>query len=355
MQDTYIHQNRVRQVLFLVLIVLLGLLLAHQLRIFLPAFLGALTLYVLLRKPMLYLVHIRKWRRPLAATLLMLASLFVILLPVASLASMLSDKVSYVLDHSNELTQAVQKLITDAEMRYGITIISPENISRASTFVAQLVPQLLSATFGTLGTLFFLYFILYFMLVNGRQMEIDLYEYVPLRDENVARLGRELQNMVWSNAIGIPVIAFIQGVVAIIGYYLLGVEEPWFWFMITCITAMLPVAGAALAFVPLAIIFFADGDTLKGFIMLIFGFGIVGTVDNFLRFTLMKRIGNVHPLITIFGVIIGLQLFGFIGLIFGPLLISMFILLVSIYGSEFFVRHRAAEIPEETPATRETP
>jgi predicted PurR-regulated permease PerM len=79
--------------------------------------------------------------------------------------------------------------------------------------------------------------------------------------------------------------------------------------------------------------------------MLVFGFGVVGTVDNFLRFTLMKKIGNVHPLVTVFGVIVGLQLFGFIGLIFGPLLINMFILLVNIYGSEFFIRQREAESP----------
>jgi predicted PurR-regulated permease PerM len=183
------------------------------------------------------------------------------------------------------------------------------------------------------------------MLVNARRMEVDLYEYVPLHDDNVDKLGKELQNMVWSNAIGIPVIAFFQGVVAIIGYYILGVKEPWFWFVVTCITAMLPVAGAALAYVPLAIIFFADGETVRGILMLVFGFGVVGTVDNFLRFTLMKKIGNVHPLVTVFGVIVGLQLFGFIGLIFGPLLINMFILLVNIYGSEFFIRQREAEPP----------
>lgn len=346
MEDTFIHQNRVRQILFLALIILLGYLLARQLTAFVPAFLGALTLYVILRKPMRYLVYARRWRKSLAATVLMLASLFIILIPIGSLVSMLTTRVTYALQHSNELTVAMQKLIVETEVRYGFTIVSPENVSRLNNFIAQAIPQLLSATFGTLSTMFFLYFILYFMLVNARRMEVDLYEYVPLHDDNVDKLGKELQNMVWSNAIGIPVIAFFQGVVAIIGYYILGVKEPWFWFVVTCITAMLPVAGAALAYVPLAIIFFADEETVRGILMLVFGFGVVGTVDNFLRFTLMKKIGNVHPLVTVFGVIVGLQLFGFIGLIFGPLLINMFILLVNIYGSEFFIRQRAAEVPQ---------
>ena len=89
------------------------------------------------------------------------------------------------------------------------------------------------------------------------------------------------------------------------------------------------------------IIFFAKDETLKGTLMLIYGFGIIGTIDNVLRFSLLKRLGNVHPLTTVFGVIIGLKLFGFIGLIFGPLLISLFMLLLKIYGSEFLTKQRA--------------
>ena len=73
---------------------------------------------------------------------------------------------------------------------------------------------------------------------------------------------------------------------------------------------------------------------------MIFGFGIIGTIDNVLRFTLLKKLGNVHPLTTVFGVIIGLNLFGFIGLIFGPLMISLFMLLLRIYSSEFVIKQR---------------
>ena len=69
--------------------------------------------------------------------------------------------------------------------------------------------------------------------------------------------------------------------------------------------------------------------------MLAYGFGVVSTVDSIFRFWLQRKIGDVHPLITAFGVILGLNLFGFIGLIFGPILISMFILLIKIYVKEF--------------------
>jgi predicted PurR-regulated permease PerM len=105
---------------------------------------------------------------------------------------------------------------------------------------------------------------------------------------------------------------------------------------------VLPVVGAALAYVPIALIFFANNQTWQGVVMLIYGFAVIGTVDNLLRFTLLRKLGDVHPLVTVFGVIIGLNLFGFIGLIFGPLLISIFVLLLKIYSSEFIVKQRDA-------------
>jgi predicted PurR-regulated permease PerM len=340
MDNQVIHQNRIRQIFFLLLIVLLGLLLFLELYSFLPALLGAITLYVVMRNWMFHLILKKKWRTGWTAVLMMLLSLIVILLPIVVLINMLTTKITYAIEHSNTLVEALQKLSEQIKQQFDFEIATKENINNLGGFITSSIPKLLSATFNTLGTIFFMYFILYFMLVNGRKMESNLYEHIPLKDENVNKLGSEVRNMVLSNAVGIPVIAFIQGVVALVGYFIIGIDEPWFWFVVTCITGMIPVVGAALAYVPVAIILFANNNTWQGVFMLIYGFGVVGTVDNLFRFMLAKKIGNVHPLVTVFGVIIGLQLFGFIGLIFGPLLISLFLLLLKIYSSEFITKQR---------------
>ncbi len=336
----YLSENRVRQVFFIILILLVGILLFYELSSFLPALLGAITLYILLHNWMFYLTEKKKWKKGWTILTLMLFSLVVICLPVGLLANMLSSKVSYAIQHSNELVEALKKVVSNIEQDYNVVIASDGNINKLGNFIAQSLPKILGATFSTLTTLFFMFFILYFMLVNGRSMENTLFEYIPLRDENVGRLSKEVHTMVKSNAIGIPLIAFVQGVIGLIGYLIIGINEPFFWFGVTCIAAMLPVVGAALAYVPIAIILFANGQDVKGIAMLIFGFGIIGLVDNVLRFTLLKKLGNVHPLTTVFGVIIGLKLFGFIGLIFGPLLISLFMLLLKIYSSEFITKQR---------------
>lgn len=334
-----IDANRIRQVFLIALILFIGIILFRELASFLPALLGALTLYILLRSSYFRLTEVRKWKRAPTALLLMFSSLVVILFPIALLLQMLSGKFAYALEHSGELVTSLKQVVSEIELRYHLVILSDENINKVGAWMASLLPKMLGATFNSLSTIFFLYFILYFLFMQGRAFEKALTIYMPFRADNVGLLEKEVHSMVVANAVGIPVVAFAQGVVGLIGYWLIGVQEPFFWFGVTCIAGMLPVIGAALAYIPLIIIFLANGQTAQGIAMFVFGFGVIGTVDNVLRFTLLRKIGDVHPLVTVFGVIAGLSLFGFIGLIFGPLLISLLLLLIRIYRSEYVSKH----------------
>lgn len=331
----YFDNNKMRQLSFILILLILGTVLFIQLRAFIPAFLGALTLYVLMRKWMFRMVYTRKWSPSASAALLMVTSFTIIMIPVWVIINMLTARIGFAIQHSSEILNSVTAFVSNIEHRTGFKLISEENLKSVGTFMAQNIPMLLGATFNTLTSIAMMYFMLYFMLINGKQMEKVCGEYVPMGEKNTNKVGKEINSMVASNAIGIPLIALAQGVVALIAYWFLGLEEPLFWFAITTITAMLPVVGAAVAYVPVSILFFAQGHTWQGIVMVIYGFGVVGTVDNLLRMVLNRKLGDVHPLITILGVIAGLGLFGFIGLIFGPLLLSLFILLIKIYSLEF--------------------
>ncbi|HEX2607345.1 MAG TPA: AI-2E family transporter [Flavisolibacter sp.] len=335
-----IDSNLLRQIFFIAVILFLGIVLFRELFFFISAFLGSVTFYVIMRKRMFYLTEKKGWRLSTAAWVLMLLSFFVILLPIGLLGNILYSKISYVVTHSQEMINSLKNAVGHIKEKIGYQIIDPNAIDRLGPYIAQLLPKILGITLNTLTLIASMYFILYFMLVNGRRMEEALYEYIPLKDGNVELIGKEVQTMVISNTIGIPLIALIQGVVGLIGYLIIGVSEPFLWFAATSIAAMLPIVGAAVIYVPLTVMLFAQGHNGKGIAMLIWGFGLIGLVDNLFRFILNKRLGDIHPLITIFGVLVGVQLFGFIGLIFGPLLISMFILLLRIYSSEFFVKKR---------------
>lgn len=331
----YFDNAKLRQLSFIIILLVLGSVLYINLKAFLPAFLGALTLYVLMRKWMLQMIHARKWKPSAAAALLMATSFIIIMLPIWMIVNMLSSRIQFAIEHSNELIASLQGFIKNIEHRTGMKIVGEDSLNKVSSFLTENVPIVLGATFNTLATIAMMYFLLYFMLINGRKMEKACSDFVPMNDQNTNKVGREINNMVASNAIGIPLIALAQGVVGLIGYFILGIQEPLFWFAITSITAMLPVVGAALAYIPLSILLFAQGPTWKGVVMLIYGLGVIGTVDNLFRMVLQRKLGDTHPIVTILGVIVGLNLFGFIGLIFGPLLISLFLLLIKIYSLEF--------------------
>lgn len=336
-----INDKKLKQISFLLILTVFGIFLFREMSGFIPAFLGSVTFYVIMRSSMHRLVYKRKWKKDVAAATLMFLSFLVVLVPIWALISVLSSKVGYAINHSNEVLMAIQKFGTDIEKRFHIEILSDNNIQRVSNYITNALPNILGATFNTITSVAILYLILYFMLVKSVEMEDFLYEYIPLKEENIGWIGHELSNLVYANAIGVPLIALLQGIVGLVGYMLIGVDDVMFWFVVTAIASMLPFVGAAAGYVPLSILLFAQGHSGKAILILLYGFIIIGLVDNVFRIFFAKKLGDVHPLITVFGVIIGVNIFGFIGLIFGPIIIALFILLIKIYMNEFEVKRHS--------------
>src|SRR5919205_2398668 len=102
-----IDANLLRQVFFVLLILFLGIVLIRELWFLLSAFLGAVTFYVLMRERMFYLTEVKGWKKSTAATILMLLSFFVILVPIGVLGNILYSKISYLVVHSSELLNSL--------------------------------------------------------------------------------------------------------------------------------------------------------------------------------------------------------------------------------------------------------
>ena len=341
--------ERIRQLSFYLLLIFLGVFLFLQMQQFLPSFLGAITFYILSRSSMLTLVEKKKWRKSRAATLILIVSFLVVVVPLGFSINILSSKFGYAVGHSNQILSAITIFVKSIELKFHIQILTDENLNNLKGTSTKFIAGIVKTTFNSITTVLVMYFILYFMLVSRKELEKWVYQYIPLSKENVTTIGREMKNLVISNAIGIPLVAFMQAIVGLIAYLFLGVNDVWFWFVFTCIASMLPLVGSALAYVPLSIVLYVNHHNWQAIVLLIYGVAIIGTVDNVFRFMLQKKMGDIHPLVTVFGVIIGINLFGFIGLIFGPILISMFMLLVKIYMNEFVIKTIPAEKQLEIP------
>jgi predicted PurR-regulated permease PerM len=144
--------------------------------------------------------------------------------------------------------------------------------------------------------------------------------------------------MIRANAIGIPIICFVQGVFAAIGYLIFGVKDWGMLGFVTGVFAFFPLVGTMIIWVPVVIYMYTANLNLTATGLTIYSIVVTGNVDYITRLGLLKKMGNVHPMITVLGVIVGLKLFGFMGLIFGPLLISYFIILIKIYNNEFVIK-----------------
>ena len=188
--------------------------------------------------------------------------------------------------------------------------------------------------------LFVLVFVLYFMLIGGQKMEKYISEILPFSETNTNHVVHEIKMIVHSNAIGIPLLAIIQGGVAMIGYWFFDVPDILLTGFLTCLATVIPMVGTALVWFPIAVYMALSGDWFNGIGLAIFGTLIISQLDNLIRFILQKKMADIHPLITIFGVVIGLSLFGFMGVIFGPLLFSLFFLFVDMFKREYLDRQK---------------
>lgn len=327
--------NRLRQLILIGIILFLTILFVMQLSIFLPGLLGGITLYILTRKWYQTLIQQKKWYKGLTALLFIIGSLVIISIPVYFSFIMVSPKINALLNSQDEVMQGLQIFSDKIEAAIGIKLFTDENTKTIAAKISSFIPVLLNSTASVLTNVLIMFFLLYYLLVNGTAIEKYLNTIIPLKPENIDHLASETILMIRANAIGIPIICIVQGVTAATGYLIFGVKDWGMWGFVTGVFAFFPLVGTMIIWVPLVIYLFSTGHTYTATWLTLYSIIITGNVDYITRLGLLKKMGNVHPIITVLGVIVGLRLFGFMGLIFGPLLISYFIILIKIYINEF--------------------
>jgi len=300
-----------------------------------PGLLGAITLYILSRASYFQLIYTRKWKKGRAAFLFIIYYLLLLGIPVFAAITLLSPKISEVLSDPTTLINNIKEGILQVQAKIGITIASERSLSNSLDQTMRFIPSLLNDTLNLLTNLIIMLFFLYYLLYHGREVEMTLFKMIPLKDANTAILASETKKMVRANAIGIPLISIIQGLTATLGYFIFGVDEFVLWGFFTGVFAFFPVVGTMVVWVPIVIYMYVTGETWNATGLLLYSLLVTGNIDYIARITIMRKMGNVHPVITVLGVLIGLGLFGFIGLIFGPLLVSYIVVLFRIYLNEF--------------------
>ena len=332
--------------LFLVAIIV------YELRYFLSGALASIALYVVCRNLFLRLVEKRKWNKELAIWIMLLLVVVCFGVPIWLILEMLIPKISALVQDPQGLiekfTPIIQFIETNEFIQRLDLKISNEQILQIVNRVLAYIPSTLNWVGQFFANIFVALFILYFMLSSNRRMEKELKSMLPFSEQAKAFFIKENLDVIRSNTYGVPILAFSQGIIAVLGYLLFGVEQAVFWGILTGIASVIPVVGTMIVWIPVCVYQIATGDVNNGLFLALYCFIFVGGIDNVLRFTLLKKMADIHPLITVFGVILGLQLFGAMGLIFGPWLLSLPLILYKVYqihksNSTFFEPDTATE------------
>jgi predicted PurR-regulated permease PerM len=329
-----IPERIIRQIFLLAVIIILAIIIYNNILPYLSGVLGAITLFVISRKLMQKLNN-KGWPKSLNASIILVSSFFLIIIPIAGVIIMLSSKIGEAVKNSEKFLSAAKTQISQLEQYFGYNLSEEIDTSGIASMVSKNAQNFAVGTFDAFISISIMYFLLYYMLINQHALKDSLQKYIPIGKKNFNLIGVEATKKVKANAIGIPLVALIQGVVAFIGYLIFGVPDPMFWFVITAVGSVIPFVGTALGIIPVTVILLSQGMTFEAIGILIYGVVVVGSSDNIIRLFVLKRMADEHPLITLIGVIVGIPVFGFIGLIFGPLLISLFLIIVVIYKEEY--------------------
>ena len=342
-------RERIWKYTLIILIVGLGLVLFRQAQPYISGVLCALTLYILLRRPTFRLV--RKLGKPTLATVIMvIAVILFIAVPLTLIVWFVVDKIQQAEWNVNDIIAPATQMFDIIEKKFGIDIVSQESVS----FVASKLTALGQSVLGGIGSFFInllvALLLLFFLLNGGRKWEQYLASIIPMKNINKKETMDRINLMVKSNAIGIPLVAILQGIIALIGYLIFNVPNAGLAAIATGFCSIVPIVGTMVVWVPLGIYFMVLGQWGQAIGLLAFSAIFISQSDNLLRFVLQKKMANTHPLITIFGVIVGLSLFGFIGIIFGPLLVSLFLLFVDMFRKEYLSDEPAPATAADSPA-----
>lgn len=197
--------------------------------------------------------------------------------------------------------------------------------------VLAIAPNVLGSIGELLLGLFVMFFVMYYGFREGHAFVARIQRLLPLEASLKESLFYELRTITQAVLYGQVMTAVIQGSIGALGLLIFGVSNWLFWGAIMILTAFIPMVGTPVVWVPAALSLILGGSTGRGIGLLIFSATIVMNIDNFLRPRLMSGRTQIHPVLILIGVMGGLKVFGFVGLLVGPLILALLVAFVKFY------------------------
>ena len=198
---------------------------------------------------------------------------------------------------------------------------------------------------GFAGNAILTFLILFFLFRDGKAAIENVTAVLPLGRDQAMRLLGGIRDSIVANLYGILAVGFTQGLLTGAALATLRVPSALLLGLATAFCSLIPIVGTMLVWLPASIYLIATGHVWKGIILILWGTAVVGTIDNIIRPLVIGRRVELHPLLLLFSLLGGLQVFGFIGIFVGPVVISVIAALINI------LREQLAAAPDSLTAT----
>lgn len=348
------NQNWLVTAFFFALLLLLLYLAVLIVSPFLKAITWAAILAVMVYPAYAWLLRLLRGKATLAALLVTLLITFLVLFPAFRMAGFLSQetialaKVVRTLADGAEVEMAKDKPWVRDVLRlweavsaqlaaFGIDLkkVAVQGAQVASSFVVSQAKEVAQDVLIFGINLLISLFSFFFLLRDGKELTLKLRALLPMDQKHQELLFDNIVNSLYAVIHGCLVTALVQGLLAGLGYWLVGLPFALLLGVATVFTALFPIGGSAIIWLPASLYLFIQGTYLQGTMLLVWGAGIVGTVDNVLKPLFIGSRLRLPTLFLFFGILGGLGLFGALGLILGPVLLALLAALLDLYLKEY--------------------
>lgn len=203
-----------------------------------------------------------------------------------------------------------------------------------------------SNVLSAVGTFAVVLFSLFFVLINGAAFAEWAWGLAPLTDKHRAILSRTFVEIIKSAVLGSGVVGVVQGVLGGLAFMVVGFPGV-LWGFVMAFTSLVPVIGTAVVWVPAGLVLLLQGHTGAGIFILVWGAVVISNSDNVIRLFVVKGPVRMHPLLLFFAIMGGLNLWGLLGVVYGPLVLAMVQALLEIFRAEFMGRPVPAAVDEQ--------
>jgi predicted PurR-regulated permease PerM len=302
------------------------------------------TVLVIVFYPVHQRLHERIKKPSLSALISCLLVILIILVPVvlvtiavlnefSGAVNSLQATIDYLLDPNSPYTGAVlrwaSQYVDVEQLRSGQYLF--DRLKGVSGQVAGQTLGVIGGVIGAIVQMFFVIFTMYYLFRDGDKIFATVRDALPLDRAQATVIMARTRDVIGASVYGVMAIAVIQGTLGGLAFWTLGVPSAIVWGVVMVFLSMIPMLGAFLVWVPAAAYLALTGHPWKALFMVLWGTLVIGMADNFLRPKLVGERTKLHELLIFFAVLGGLQVFGVLGIVLGPVVLAITLALVQIF------------------------